>query len=114
MAYRVQFPPDLKRHSEVSRSLSLPKNSGKGGNDGKNNQPIDPTEGPIVAVKIASTVFEADIWLAFDEGFKPDEGEPLAVFYVHELPLLGEKTSEQLREIHKVKLALGPGSRVRQ
>src|SRR5262245_17395876 len=52
---------------------------------------LDPTQGRIVAVKIASTVFEADIWFAFKDDFKPDEGEPLAVFYADELEFLATK-----------------------
>ena len=76
---------------------------------------LDPTEGPIVAVKIASSVLSTDIWLAFREDFQPAAGEEaVAVFYAHEIPLLSEKTTQQLREIHRVKLAVGPGSRVRQ
>ena len=74
----------------------------------------DISEGPIVAVKIASTVLGADIWLAFKDDFKPDDGEPLAVFYADEIPILAHKTPAQLRKIHKVKLAFGPGSRLRQ
>src|SRR5882724_8365255 len=51
----------------------------------------DPTVGRIVAVKIASSVLDVDIWLAFKDDFKPDEGEPLAVFYPDELPFLATK-----------------------
>lgn len=72
----------------------------------------DIAEGRIVAVKIRSEVLQADIWLAFDESFKPGGG--LAVFYAHELSLLKGKTPEQLREIHKVKLAFGPRSTVKK
>jgi hypothetical protein len=74
----------------------------------------DPTEGRILAVKIASSVLDADIWLAFKDDFKPDEGEEsLAVFYPDELPFLATKDAATLKDIHKVKLAF-PGSRVRQ
>jgi hypothetical protein len=73
----------------------------------------DPTEGRIMAVKIASSVLDADIWLAFKDDFKPEEGEPLAIFYPDELPFLATKDAATLKEIHKVKLAF-PGSRVRQ
>jgi len=38
----------------------------------------------------------------------------IPVFYARELPLLKGKTPEQLREIHKLKLAFGPGSSVKQ
>lgn len=74
----------------------------------------DPTEGRIIAVKICSHVLDACIWLAFDDGFKPDEYEPLAIFYADEIPLLKDKTPDQLREIHKVKLTFGPRAMVRQ
>jgi hypothetical protein len=57
MAYRVEFPPDIEKDEEISSGLSLPKNSGKSGKDGKDNQPagnlreaikdIFPTNGPF-------------------------------------------------------------------
>jgi hypothetical protein len=71
---------------------------------------IDPTEGRIIAYLIASEVLGADIWFALDDSFKADDG--LAVFYTDELGFLKTKNAEQLKEIHKVKLAF-PGSRVR-
>jgi len=92
----------------IQRALSMPSR------EMPERDTVDVTEGPIVAVKIASTVLGADIWLVFKDDFKPDDGEHLAVFYAHELRFLKEKTPEQLREIHKVKLAFGPGSRMRQ
>jgi len=70
---------------------------------------LDPTEGRITAVEICSTVLEAHIWLAFDDSFDPKDGH--AVFYAHELEFLKNKTVAELREIHKVKLAFGPGVR---
>jgi len=72
---------------------------------------IDPTEGRIIAVEICSEVLQAHIWLAFDISFDRKDGQ--AVFYADEIPLLKNKTAEQLREIHKIKLAFGPGSWVR-
>jgi hypothetical protein len=39
MAYRVEFPPDIEKDEEISSGLSLPKNSGKSGKDGNDNQP---------------------------------------------------------------------------
>jgi hypothetical protein len=66
----------------------------------------------IVAVLICSKILESHIWFALDDDFNPDDGQ--AVFYAHELELLRNKTPEQLREIHKVKVAFRPGSRVRQ
>ncbi len=72
----------------------------------------DIAEDQIVAVNLCSEVLQALIWVVFDEDFKP--GEDRAVFYGHELSLLKGKTPEQLREIHYVKLAFGPGSTVRK
>jgi hypothetical protein len=75
-------------------------------------QNTDATEGRIIAVEICSEILRAHIWLAFDKSFDPKDGQ--AVFYADEIPLLKDKIAEQLREIHKVKLVFGPGSRLRQ
>jgi hypothetical protein len=75
-------------------------------------QTVDPTEGRVIAYLIASEVFRCDVWFALDDSFNPGDG--LAVFYADELSFLATKNIEQLREIHKVKLAFGPGARVRQ
>jgi len=72
---------------------------------------VDPTEGRIIAVLIASEVLGCDIWFALDDSFNP--GDALAIFYADELPFLATKDAQTLKEIHKVKLAF-PGSRVRQ
>ena len=69
--------------------------------------------GDIVAVLICSYVLEAEIWFALRDDWKPSKGEKRATFYAHELPFLRTKTPEQLREIHKTKLAF-PGARVIQ
>jgi hypothetical protein len=72
---------------------------------------LDLTDGRIVAVEICSSILEAHIWLAFDDGFNPpSDGQ--AVFYRDELQFLATKDAEQLREIHKNKLIFG--GRVRQ
>jgi hypothetical protein len=73
---------------------------------------VDLSEGAIVAVEICSTVLQAHIWLAFEADFRAPDEQP--VYYGDELEFLKTKTPEQLREIHKVKVAFGPGSRVRQ
>jgi hypothetical protein len=111
MAYRVELPPDIAKDGEISSGLSLPKNTGKSGKDGKDNQTIDATEGRIIAVLIASEVLGCDIWFALDDSFDPKDGK--AVFYADELAFLATKDATSLREIHKVKLAFR-GSRVRQ
>ena len=71
----------------------------------------DATEGKLIAVKIASTVLNADIWIVFNEPFEIDDG--LAVFYPEELPFLATKDAETLKAIHKAKLA-NPGARITQ
>ena len=65
----------------------------------------------IQAVKIASSVLNDDIWLILDRSFIPNDG--LACYYPEEIPLLKDKTPEELKEIHRAKLAF-PGSRVIQ
>jgi hypothetical protein len=111
MAYRVEFPPEIEKKAETSGGLSLPKISGNGGKAGKDYQPIDATEGRVIAYLIASEVLGCDIWFALDDSFKADDG--LAVFYPDELAFLATKDTETLKEIHQVKLANG-GGRVRQ
>jgi len=69
----------------------------------------DLTDGKLIAVKIASTVLNADIWIILTEPFEIDDG--LAVFYPAELPFLATKNAETLKAIHKTKLAF-PGERV--
>jgi len=103
-----------QRRDEVIAALKLEAHKDFPGSHHPKTLTCDIEAGEIVAVKIASTVLSADIWLAFSDDFKPGEGEPLAVFYADEIPILDEKTPEQLREIHKAKLAFGPGARVRK
>lgn len=67
--------------------------------------------GNLKAVKICSAVLEDHLWLILDRSFEPRDD--LAVYYPEELPILKTKTPEDLREIHKVKLAF-PGYRVIQ
>ena len=74
-------------------------------------QPPDISEGRIIAVEICSNVLEVHIWLAFDKDFEANDGQ--AVFYADELPFLATKNPEELKEIHKIKLAF-PGCRVIQ
>ncbi len=65
----------------------------------------------IQAVKICSHLLEDEIWLVLDRDFIPPDG--LARYYPEELTELKTKTREQLREIHKAKLAF-PGAKVIQ
>ena len=78
------------------------------------NQPEDTRvveSDTIQAVKICSHILEDEIWLILDRAFIPHDD--LACYYAEEIPLLRNKTPEQLREIHKAKLAF-PGCRVIQ
>jgi hypothetical protein len=65
----------------------------------------------IRAVKICSHILQDEIWLILDRSFIPNDG--LACYLAEEIPLLRGKTPEQLKEIHKAKLAF-PGCRVIQ
>jgi hypothetical protein len=67
--------------------------------------------GTLKAVKICSAALEDHLWLVIERSYHPNDG--LAVYYPEELPELKSKTPEQLREIHKAKLAF-PGCRVVQ
>jgi hypothetical protein len=73
---------------------------------------VDISEGRIIGVEICSTVLQDHIWVAFEADFRPADGQ--ALYYADELEFLKTKTPEQLREIHKAKVAFGPGSRVRR
>jgi len=73
----------------------------------------DVDAGEVVAVEIASTVLDADIWLAFRDDF--DAGDGKAIFFANELLMLRTKTPEELRKIHALKLGpSGLGTKVRQ
>ena len=63
------------------------------------------------AIKICSAFLEDHLWLVIDRSYQPIDR--LAIYYPEELTELTTKTLEQLREIHKVKLAF-PGCRVIQ
>lgn len=65
----------------------------------------------LKAVLICSALLEDHLWLILDRSFIPHDG--LACYYAEELPSFKTKTPEQLREIHKAKLAF-PGCRVIQ
>jgi len=92
-------------HSKPEPVSSLPT-------EGRKVEALDVQEsGTIQAVKICSHVLNDDIWLILDRSFIPHDG--LACYYVEEIPLLRDRTPEEIREIHKVKLAF-PGCRVIQ
>ena len=110
MAYKVELPPNIGtfvKEPQISSGLSLSKKTGESGDGGDAL-----TEGEIIAVEICSTVLEDHVWLAFDRSFDPKDGK--AIYYSDELPFLATKDIETLREIHKVKLAFGAGTLVRE
>ncbi len=79
---------------------------------GKRVEALEIREGETIqAVKIYSRILGDEIWLILDRSFIPNDG--LACYYPEEIPLLRDKTPEELREIHKAKLAF-PGCRVIQ
>ncbi len=67
--------------------------------------------GELRAVMICSALLGADLWMILDRSFEPKDN--LAVYYAEEIPLLKGKSMEDLREIHRVKLAF-PGCRIIQ
>jgi hypothetical protein len=67
--------------------------------------------GKLRAIKIYSELLHDHLYFIFDRSFFP--ADRIAVYFAEELPELRTKTPEQLREIHKVKLAF-PGCRVIQ
>jgi hypothetical protein len=73
-------------------------------------EPCNPAPGRLLAVEICSSILQDHLWLVLDRTFDPPGGQ--AVYYAEELAILANKTPEQLREIHKLKLAFGPGTRL--
>jgi hypothetical protein len=65
----------------------------------------------LKAMKICSAVLQDHLWLILDGSFEPKD--ELAIYYPEELATIATKSPEELREIHKVKLAF-PGARVVQ
>jgi len=59
--------------------------------------------GKLKAVKICSAILQDHLWLILDRSFEPKD--TLAVYYAEELAVLRTKTPEELKSIHKVKLA---------
>lgn len=92
-------------HSKPEPTPNLP-------GEGRTAEALEVQEGETIqGVKIASSVLGEDIWLILDRSFTPTDG--LATYYPEEIPLLRDKTPQELREIHKAKLAF-PGCRVIQ
>ena len=55
----------------------------------------------IPAVLIDSRILNDQIWFAFDVSFNPKDKK--AVFFASELPILKNKTEEQLKMVHRIK-----------
>jgi len=68
-------------------------------------------KGKLRGVLICSGLLGDHLWVLCDRSFEPRDN--LAVYYAEEIPLLKNKTPDDIREIHKVKLVF-PGSRVIQ
>jgi len=68
-------------------------------------------KGKLRAVLICSAILEDHLWVICDRSFEPRDG--LAVYYAEEMAALRNKTPEDIREIHKVKLVF-PGCRIIQ
>ncbi len=67
--------------------------------------------GELRAALICSAILEDHLWVVWNRGFEPKDD--LAIYYGDEMPLLKDKSLEDLREIHRVKLAF-PRARVIQ
>ena len=67
--------------------------------------------GEVRAVLICSGILQDHLWVIYDRSFEPKDS--LAIYYAEELPELKKKNLEELRQIHKVKLAF-PWCRVIQ
>lgn len=63
------------------------------------------------AVLVCSALLEDHLWVIWDRSFQPKDN--LAIYYGEEILSLKDKSLEDLREIHKVKLIF-PGCRVIQ
>ena len=99
------------RSAEVIEELKLEAHKEFPGQSEKKTISCDLEAGEIVAVEIASEVLDAEIWLSFRDDFDP-KGQR-AIFYAHELPFLRNKTADELKAIHSIKL-LCPKSKIRQ
>lgn len=101
LARRKDGQPLTREDREEAKKLAL-----------SDTEALEVQEGETIqGVRIASSVLGDEIWLILDRAFIPHDG--LACYYAEEIPLLRDKTQEELREIHKAKLAF-PGARIIQ
>ncbi len=118
MPYKVGLPPDLGS-SPLTGDLVMIGNDGKPESIQSSLPPlrawvveeIRGEKGELRSVLICSAMLEDHLWLVLDRSYEPKDY--LAVYYTEEIPLLRDRTPEEIREIHKVKLAF-PGCRVVQ
>ncbi len=118
MPYKVGLPPDLGS-SPLNGDLVMIGNDVKPESIQSSLPPlrawvveeIRGENGELRAVLICSAFLEDYLWMVWDRSFQPKDN--LAVYYAEEIPLLKGKSLEDLREIHKYKLAF-PGCRVIQ
>jgi hypothetical protein len=97
-------PEDREQAKKLVEQVSLPPRAWIA-------DEIRSDSGDLRALKICSTLLNDHVWLIVDRSFIPSDAD--AKYYDDEIPLLRDKTPEQLREIHKVKLEF-PGARVMQ
>jgi hypothetical protein len=75
------------------------------------NRVIDET---VIAVLIDSEVLGHPIWFAFNDTWRPDEGDLTQVCYASELTALRTKSAEELRSIFTDVKLIFRGGMVRQ
>ena len=118
MLYKVGLPPDIGS-SPLTGDLVMIGNDGKPESIQSSLPPlrawvVEEIRGDneeLRAILICSAMLEAQLWVVWDRSFEPKDN--LAIYYAEEIPLLKGKSLEDLREIHKVKLAF-PGARILQ
>ena len=118
MPYKVGLPPDLGS-SPLTGDLVMIGNDGKPENIQSSLPPlrawvVEEIRGDneeLRAILICSAMLEAHLWVVWDRSFGPKDN--LAIYYAEEIPLLRDKTPEELKAIHAAKLRF-PGCRILQ
>ena len=118
MPYKVGLPPDLGT-SPLTGDLVMIGNDGKPESIQSSLPPlrawvVEEIRGDneeLRAILICSAMLEAHLWVVWDRSFEPKDN--LAIYYAEEIPLLRDKTPEELKAIHAAKLRF-PGCRILQ
>ncbi len=118
MPYKVGLPPDLGS-SPLTGDLVMIGNDGKPESIQSSLPPlrawvveeIRGEKGELRSVLICSAMLEDHLWLILDRSYEPKDN--LAVYYAEEIPLLRDKTTEELKAIHAAKVRF-PGCRILQ